>query len=796
MSQIENLLNSVSEEISTVDHVVIGKDRFMVIPDHIKKIGVSPDHGVNTVKFVGPRYSENGTDLSTMSIWVNYMRADGYMDAGRCENIKVDTEDDTLLHYEWKITRNITEVHGNLTALVCAKSVDAEGNEENHWNSELNHDFYISEGMEVQETVITQYPDIVEYLLLRMTAVENKTTQKVIMSSIKQYIDQDSSVIIEKIEEVIADYPVNQFVEEYLDSYIDICTTENRVLEGSYAGAYEMVNMKGASEQKYLTGKNLFDVTAALANQKRGTTDVTNVYTAYGNGVQTSQNSYDNGRSYMYLQLDPGSYNISANVSVESGWNFSVKNYDADTELINQTAIEDGSISYQFVLDTPALIGFCFMSVEGSGPATYVTNIQLEIGDAASEYEEYCGGMAAPNFEYEQEIKSVGPEVTIKTVNKNFLKIVGKTSTNNGITFTVNEDDGTVTVNGTATAGAWLNLTGSFTLPAGDYILSGCPTGGAYSATYVLSSGPAADYGNTKAFTLEKETEMVVNIGVYKGYTAKNLVFKPMISRAGGEFVKHKSSEARITVSDGLRSVPGKSDVICKKDGKWGIERWVAEKTFDGTGTTFFKNDGVEGNDNYLYVCALNHIKGEGFSPQLICRNMADINKGYGPENVGFSLDYNNTHMFVNIGYYLSENTDEAVNAYIAEHPITIQYANLKPTWEELDDASQIALDSLRVFDGITHVIVNGDIQPVVTSRYGTSQWGARAIDNTNRIEKLEELLGVGNIANLIWDVSQGGTGGTTASEARQNLEVYSKAEVDKLLGDVNAVLESLIGGE
>ena len=527
MSQAENLLNSLTEGVSAEDNfVTVGADRYLIVPEHLKKLGVSPDHGVNTVKFVGPRYSENGTDLSTMNIWVNFMREDGYVDASRCTNVKVDTDDNTIMHYEWEITRNVTEVHGKITMLLCAKSTDDSGNEESHWNSEICKDFYVSEGMEVQEAVITQFPDIVEQLLLRMATVENKTSQAAMMGYVEQYIEKDPSIITDKVEEIVAEHPIQPIVEEYMDNYIDIRTTEERVLDNSYSGCYEMVDMKGSSEQKRLTGKNLFDVEAALANQKLGTTPV-NVYSAHGNGVKVSQNSNENGRSYIYLQLEPGSYNISANVSVGESWNFSVKNYDTNTELINKTSTEDGFISHNFVLNTPALVGFCFMCTVRSGPTTYATDIQLEIGDAASEYEEYCGGRISPNTDYEQEIKSVGPNVTVKTVNKNLLKVVARSSTSNGVTFTVN-DDGTITVNGTATAGAWLNVSGPLVLPAGNYILSGCPSGGAYSTTYVLSSNPAADYGNTKAFTLTEETEIVVNIGVYAGYTANNLVFKPM----------------------------------------------------------------------------------------------------------------------------------------------------------------------------------------------------------------------------------------------------------------------------
>lgn len=123
--------------------------------------------------------------------------------------------------------------------------------------------------------------------------------------------------------------------------------------------------------------------------------------------------------------------------------------------------------------------------------------------------------------------------------------------TTNGITFTFNPATGEITVNGTATDLAHCVLAGSFMnpydLPEGEYILSGCPSGGSASS-YMLklqaASSPNSsilnfdDYGNSVRIALREHVSSYPNIGtnyyirIAKGYTANNLVFKPMLRPA------------------------------------------------------------------------------------------------------------------------------------------------------------------------------------------------------------------------------------------------------------------------
>ena len=129
---------------------------------------------------------------------------------------------------------------------------------------------------------------------------------------------------------------------------------------------------------------------------------------------------------------------------------------------------------------------------------------------------------------------------------KNLLDLSSfSTTTKNGITFTITKDSfGTVTkiiANGTATANAWLVLQ-NFYLPDGNYILSGCPSGGSNS-TYELTvyipkqdEGYTyfADYGSGKSFSLPYNNTNTINfqIGIRNGCTVNNLEFYPMIRLA------------------------------------------------------------------------------------------------------------------------------------------------------------------------------------------------------------------------------------------------------------------------
>lgn len=111
------------------------------------------------------------------------------------------------------------------------------------------------------------------------------------------------------------------------------------------------------------------------------------------------------------------------------------------------------------------------------------------------------------------------------------------TKTENGVTFTVSSD-GTVTVNGTATATTSLYVASNMPNTFGGMILNGSPSGST-AATCAIAvqywnggsfSSSAFELGN--GLTLEQSDNIYILVRVQSGATINNKVFKPMIRLA------------------------------------------------------------------------------------------------------------------------------------------------------------------------------------------------------------------------------------------------------------------------
>lgn len=173
MSNANDLLeNLTDEEIAmytvnpeTEPHIVINANRTITVPDELRNIAVQHDHNIETVTFDCPRYWD-GHDMSQMAIFINYKTPDNVTGSYPIINMMIDENDESIMHFDWTISRNVTQVKGGLSFLVCAKKTDENGNEINHWNSVLNNDMKILEGIDCGPDVLDDYPDVVTRLLL------------------------------------------------------------------------------------------------------------------------------------------------------------------------------------------------------------------------------------------------------------------------------------------------------------------------------------------------------------------------------------------------------------------------------------------------------------------------------------------------------------------------------------------------------------------------------------------------------------------------------------------------------
>lgn len=173
MSQANEILDNLTgEEIAALaansqiePHIVISRDRFISVPESLRRVAVQFDKDIETVTFDCPRYWD-GHDFSKMKIFINYMRADGTPGSFIAENIVIDATDDTMIHFDWTVSEHAALVKGQLSFLVCINIAKPDGTKERGWHSELNKEMFISEGLECTEAIINSYPDVVTQILV------------------------------------------------------------------------------------------------------------------------------------------------------------------------------------------------------------------------------------------------------------------------------------------------------------------------------------------------------------------------------------------------------------------------------------------------------------------------------------------------------------------------------------------------------------------------------------------------------------------------------------------------------
>lgn len=175
MSQADELLESITSESYGDDNVVVGVDRFIHVPESLKRIAVQYDHNIETVTFDCPRYID-GHDVFGMQIYVNYIRADGTRGSHLCTNMVVDSNNADIIHFDWTVSGHVTYADGHISFMVCVKEVDADGNEIVHWNSEINTDMYVSPGIKHVDMTLAKYPDVIAQLIARVEALESTIT--------------------------------------------------------------------------------------------------------------------------------------------------------------------------------------------------------------------------------------------------------------------------------------------------------------------------------------------------------------------------------------------------------------------------------------------------------------------------------------------------------------------------------------------------------------------------------------------------------------------------------------------
>lgn len=146
------------------DYIVINDDlRTMQIPSSIALLGVESDDDVNKIPFQMPK-EYCGFDLSTFSVRINYMNANGEGDLYIAEDVAVDGDDPSLMNFTWLVGRNACAYKGNVNFIVCLKKFDENSNVVQEFNTTV-YSLPVLQGLETTEAVVQENQDIIEYLI-------------------------------------------------------------------------------------------------------------------------------------------------------------------------------------------------------------------------------------------------------------------------------------------------------------------------------------------------------------------------------------------------------------------------------------------------------------------------------------------------------------------------------------------------------------------------------------------------------------------------------------------------------
>lgn len=140
--------------------------RLVTIPEKYKKLGTESDEKAKRVWFRFPKIvGNNGIDLSAISVRVNFRNANG---DGDIYIVKDLTTDGDYVIFSWELTRKVTAYKGRVSFVVCAVKSATDGTTKNEWNTTLNKECKVLEGLEVSEQIAQENPDIIEYILANL----------------------------------------------------------------------------------------------------------------------------------------------------------------------------------------------------------------------------------------------------------------------------------------------------------------------------------------------------------------------------------------------------------------------------------------------------------------------------------------------------------------------------------------------------------------------------------------------------------------------------------------------------
>lgn len=348
---------------------------------------------------------------------------------------------------------------------------------------------------------------------------------------------------------------------------------------------------------------------------------------------------------------------------------------------------------------------------ESSTVENVISNIQIEEGSTAHDYEPYTGCQPSPNPDYPQEVKGVD-KIEGKVVGKNLFDINQFLSDCNQ---TLNNDS-TITLK--ATEGKYyLNI------PANDntyieYVVVRNSSSGKANmqifykdGTYTYAMTQSGDLNIVHRIKLNKAVDYI-SVLAWSNITVKDI--RIVISQTTTDYQPYQSQSFNYTLSNPLyRLSDSVYDYIDVDKGK--IVRNVGVVTFDGSDDEEWLTESY----NRAYLIKTDMIKPSGNNKS----NIVMCTKYHSSNHMESELqDDNSIMVFTNKAIEFRDNkrcpNSTTWKSYLSQNPITVYYQLATPTEEPLPSDLQTLLQSLKSYYPQTNIMFDTEVEPYINFDY------------------------------------------------------------------------------
>ena len=495
-------------------------------------------------------------------------------------------------------------------------------------------------------------------------------------------------------------------------------TGENPTIQDSTNTPIIYGKFKGYTEQMQYSGKNLCD---------------NNNFTLTA-GTGTAQTNYVFKKINIADKLKSDTtYILSADVKIIAGTPNEISIALLDEGLTNgseivsegaitnnhvEVAIESGSNASDFYY----LLIYAGAKGSTAGNSIEFSNVMFRESTTDATYEPYVGGTTSPNPDYPQEINGLakGGAIEVKTCGKNLINPVPDSATNNGVTFTKQENKSYI-VSGNianATIPSHVTILSNKSLPIGEYILSG-GTGANARVKLSISTEGKADknydvYEGDVEFSITNKTSTVTMVLVLDtGATVTSQIFKPMIRPAeiaDDTYEPYTETTAAIPTDAPLYE----GDYLeVYADGSGKEYHKMAEVVLDET-HSYVVSESADYTGDTIYFGYAENIELYKENGIIKCDKLTERRGLYGADAEGMlyegSVGYRSIRFRIKKSRLVSEDV-AGLKAWLAENPLHVVIELAEPTETPLTAEQVEQFKKLYSFEPVTNVLCDGEVE-------------------------------------------------------------------------------------